>query len=80
MPDFNGTVNYNPPAPNQLSSFLVEAGGFTSLLIRLGTSPTQTANQLFIGMGKDNGDQLQVTGVRSKAPNGPNVIVFTQAS
>jgi hypothetical protein len=76
MPPFNGTVDYDPPAPNQLRSFLVENGGFRSLLVRVGANPTQTANLLFNGLGKGNGAQLQVDGVRS----GSNVILFTSAS
>lgn len=79
MPSFNGTLSYNPPAPNQTSSFLVENGGFTSLLVRAGLNPAQTANQLFFGFHKGNNAPLTVTGNRKQSPTGENLIVFTSA-
>jgi hypothetical protein len=79
MPVFNGTVRYNPPAPNQTSSFLVENGGATSLLIKQGLSPAATANHLFFGLHKGNNAPLQVSGVRQPGPNGGAAIVFTTA-
>ena len=80
MPSFKGSVSYNPPAPNQTRSFLIENGGFTSLLIKAGLSPAQTANHLFFGLHKGNGAPLKVTGVRGQTPDGANTIVFTSAS
>jgi hypothetical protein len=80
MPVFTGTIRYNPLAPNQTSSFLVENGGFQSSLIRTGMNRAQTANQLFFGLHKGNGAPLQVTGTRTQSPSGAPTIVFTSAS
>ena len=80
MPSFSGTLSYNPLAPNQTSSFLVENGGFTSLLVRAGLNPAQTANQLYFGFHKGNFAPLTVNGNRTVSPTGANVIIFTTAS
>lgn len=80
MANFSGRLIYSPPAPNQTSSFLVENGGFTSLLVRSGLNPTQTANHLFLGLHKGNNAPLIVSGNRTQSPTGGPVIVFTSAS
>lgn len=80
MPIFKGTVSYTPPAPNQTSSFLIENGGFTSLLIKQGLDAAATANHIFFGLHKGNGVPLTANGVRQQGPSGENMIVFTAAS
>lgn len=78
MPTFRGTIDYNPSPPNQTEARLIEQNGFQSLLVRDNSNPAATANHLFYGKHKGNGDALEVVGNRGDW-NGEAAIIFTSS-
>lgn len=79
MPTFQGTIDYNPSPPNQTEARLIEQNGFQSLLVRQGSNPAATANHLFFGKHKGNGDSLTVVGDRDTF-SGAAAITFSTAT
>ncbi len=79
MATFNGTIDYDPPPPNQTEARLIEQNGFQSLLVREGSNPAATANHLYYGKHKGNGDSLQVVGRRDNS-GGEATIIFTSST